>query len=313
MHYARDLDRVPGDQAVSLSPIDPTPILGAWSNANRSTWGISHAELIRQDDGIAVHIVAADPPGEPRDWGRAVVEKLFADGPGSNRVRGYTAAFDLGHARTRIQANVDYGVTVIAAFTTFTDDSGRVSYLSREFYRRGAVPAGSTSARLAAGSAATRLAAARGDDRLPMLHARIDPAPLLYRWRNTNDATRGVAEIRCELRDDQFVVRVIAAGPEGPVDWGEAVATLYADISSTGGGRAAADPVTDGHPTPHYADLSATDAGPAFLATYDHGFQRVHLQGRINLGLLVVAAFTTFTDDSGRADYYHREAFAPEL
>jgi hypothetical protein len=309
--YARDLDRVPDGQVVRPDSIDPAPILGEWSNANRSTWGISRAGLVRQHGGIDLHIIAADPLDEPHDWGRVPIVKLFTDGPGSSQVCGYTAAYELGHARTQIQANMNHGLTVIAALTNFTDGSGRCGYLSREFFCRRAMPAASARPPLGSDTAATRVAVACGDDRLPMLCASIDPAPLLCQWRNADEASRGIAEIRCKLRDDHLVVRVVAVGPQGPIDWGEVVATLHTDLSATGGGRATVEAVTDGRPTPHYADISATDAGPAFLATYDHGFQRVHLQARINLGVLVVAMFSEFTDDTGRADYFHREVFIP--
>lgn len=307
------LDRVPGDRAVSLEPVDPAPILGAWSNTNLSTWGISRAELVQRDGGIDLQVTGADPLGEAHDWGRVAVDTVFTDGPGSNRACGYTAAFDLGHARTRIQANTNHGLSVIAAFTVFTDGSGRLSYLSREFYEPRAAPADPVRAAAGAPIAPTRLAVARGDDRLPMLSgASIDPAPLVCRWRNADESSRGIAEIGCELREGQLTVRVVAVGPAGPIDWGEAPATVYTDLSSTGGGRADGDPVTTGRPTPFYADISVTDSGPAFEVTYDHGFQRVHLQARIYLGVLVVPVFTEFIDDSGRADYYHREVFVRE-
>jgi hypothetical protein len=149
---------------------------------------------------------------------------------------------------------------------------------------------------------------ARGDDRLPMLYGtRIDPTPLLHRWRNADEASRGISEVTCTRRGGQVWVRVLGVGADGPIDWGETPATVYADITATGGARATVDPVQDGRPTPHYADLSATDAGPAFTAAYDHGFMRVLLQGRFNLGLLVVAMFAEFLDGSGRSDYFARE------
>ena len=153
----------------------------------------------------------------------------------------------------------------------------------------------------------TELACARGDDRLAMLHATIEPAPLVGRWCNADDTSRGIDEINCRLWDEVLYVRVAAVGPDGPIDWGEVPATLHTDISATGGGRAAASPVEDGYPTPHYADVSVTEAGPAFAATFDHDFLKVHLQARLNLGVLVVAMFNDFTDDSGRSSYFARE------
>lgn len=307
--YARDLDRVLNDDVASPHPIDPAPALGHWSNTNQRSWGIRYAGLEPVEGGVAVHVVTADPAGGPRDWGLVRIGKLFTDGPWSGQVCGYTATFDLGHARTHLQANLNHGLTVIAAFTEFTDGSGRAGYLSREFFHRApsaGVPAGAPLREQAGGETP---AVARGDDRLPMLRASIDPAPLLHRWRNADQGSRGVAEISCRLRDGELAVRVTAVGPASPIDWGEVAAVLHADISATGGGRAAVPASVAEQPIPHYADLTATDAGPAFWAIFDHGFERVHLQARINLGVLVVAMFTEFTDGSGRADYFHREVF----
>jgi len=300
---------MPDERVAQTGQLDPAPVLGTWSNTNHRSWGISRAELVRRDGGLDVHIIGADPQDQPHDWGRAPVSRLFTDGPGASRVCAYTATFDLGHARAEIQANVNHGLTVVAALTSFTDGSGRVSYLTREFLSMGEPPAALGHAQPWPGVTTTRPAATRGEDRLPMLRGSIDPAPLLCRWTNTDQASRGIAEIRCAFQDGQLRVRVVAVGPQGPIDWGEVAATLHTDLSITGGGRATVDVVTVGRPTPYYADISATDAGPAFWATYDHGFQRVHLQARIYLGVLVVAMFTEFTDDSGRANYFHREFF----
>jgi hypothetical protein len=150
---------------------------------------------------------------------------------------------------------------------------------------------------------------ARGDDRLPMLDAPVDPARLLDSWRNTDTGTGGISDVVLTHRDGQLYIRAVAAGDDGPVDWGEVPARLHADISVTGGARAAVPPVTGDAPTPHHADLSATDGGPAFLASYDHGFMRVHLQGRFNIGILPIVFFTEFRDGSGRSDYVMREVF----
>lgn len=310
--YAREMDRTPSDLAVSAGQIDPAPVLGEWSNTNHRSWGISHAELVRQDGGLEMRIIGTDLEDGPHDWGRTPVTRLFTDGPSSSRACAYTATFELPHARTEIQSEVKQGVSIVAALTSFTDGSGRSSYMSREFMTRRELRAATGRAPLGTGIAPAEPAAARGEDRLAMLRGNIDPAILLCRWSNTNQASRGITEIRCELRDGQCQVRTIAVGPQGPIDWGEVAGTLYSDLGITGGGRAAAEAMTRGRPTPHYADISVTDAGPAFWAIYDHGFQRVHLQARINLGLLVVVVLTEFNDDSGRADYYHREFFVRE-
>ncbi|GFJ92750.1 hypothetical protein [Phytohabitans rumicis] len=260
-------------------------------------------ELVERDGQVRAHAWATDPhAGVIRDWGEVPLDGLYADGPTSNNVCGYRATFDLGHARTQIQANMLHSVMVCAAFTTFTDGSGRVNYLSREFlHRRGAQ---STDDLPPPSASDDDPACARGDDRLPMLAAPIVPDRLLTRWRNTDAATKGIPEVSISLRDGQPCLRVTAAGPDGPIDWGEVPITLYTDISVTGGGRSAAEPGA-----PHYADIRATDGGPAFFASFDHGFMRVHVQARFNIGILPFVIFNEFLDDSGRADYFQREVF----
>ena len=152
------------------------------------------------------------------------------------------------------------------------------------------------------------LSHSRGEDRLDLLRAgRLDPSPLLGRWRNANAGTQAISELTCELRGEALTVRVVGATAAGPLDWGPVPAELFSDISLTGGGRALAKP--DGRPVLHYADVSLTGGAPAFWATYDHGFMRVQLQARFNNGILVVATINEFSDGSGRSSYFTREVF----
>lgn len=134
--YVRAMEQVP-DTATSMSaePIDVTPLLGTWHNTNHRTWGIARAEITRRDDGLWLHVWTADPIDGPHDWGEAAAS-VYTDGPFSNRAAGFTATFELGHARTHLQAYTDHGLTIIAAFTTFLDDSGRSNYFSREPFTR---------------------------------------------------------------------------------------------------------------------------------------------------------------------------------
>jgi hypothetical protein len=58
-----------------------------------------------------------------------------------------------------------------------------------------------------------------------------------------------------------------------------------------------------------YSDAHYPGNPPAFLATFEHGDMRVHLQARVNRGVLVVCEYTEFTDGSGRRDYFIRECY----
>lgn len=108
--------------------------------------------------------------------------------------------------------------------------------------------------------------------------------PLLGNWFNTNAATRGIAKAVLEAKENGIVVRIFATGSEQMVDWGQTAASIFA-----------ADPV-------------ATEA-MAFSAFYDFGFMETQLQGHVRQGVLIIAKFDRFKDDSGRSNYFSKEFF----
>jgi hypothetical protein len=119
---------------------------------------------------------------------------------------------------------------------------------------------------------------------LPPL-ADVGPEPLLGTWHGlASEITKSIGMLELRMEDGGLKVRAEGVGADGPVDWGTAEAQVYADG--------------------HYLDNP-----PAFLATFDHGYMRVHLQGRPNRGVLVVCEYTEFTDGSGRSNYFIRECF----
>lgn len=138
IRYVRAADRVGADEApLRLGSIDLAPVLGPWRNSNDCTRGVSRFTVSERDGQLWVQSWAADPDvGGSCDWGEVAVQTLYTAGPRSVLACGFTATFDHGHARTQVQTNQNHGVTVLAAFTTFVDGSGRQNYLSREFYQR---------------------------------------------------------------------------------------------------------------------------------------------------------------------------------
>jgi hypothetical protein len=80
-------------------------------------------------------------------------------------------------------------------------------------------------------------------------------------------------------------LRTFAIGPEGLIDWGPTDVTI---VGSTAAAR----------------------AGAGFTCVYDFGFAETRLQGMIMKGLLVLAQFHTFKDDSNRVGYFVREYYA---
>jgi hypothetical protein len=192
-------------------------------------------------------------------------------GPGQ-AFTAFIATFDGAGVRTQLESYLALGLATGHAFHRFAEGSGRRDYFTREFY--------------IAATGSRRPVEPGCTDIHPLLRTgRNEPGALLGTWDAlAPTVTKGISALEVAPDGADALVHAYGVGVDGPVDWGTTRAELYADA--------------------HYLDNA-----PAFLATFDHGYMRVHLQGRINRGSLVVCVFTTFTDDSGRSDYFVRECF----
>jgi hypothetical protein len=122
-------------------------------------------------------------------------------------------------------------------------------------------------------------------DRVESERREIDRAALLGNWINSNLETNSIARVKIFEANNKLQLQVFAIGPDGLIDWGPSEAQAFA-----------------GGPASH--------AGVGFTCSYDFGFAEAKLQAMIMKGLLVLAQFHLFKDDSGRADYFLREYFA---
>ena len=104
-------------------------------------------------------------------------------------------------------------------------------------------------------------------------------------WVNSNPDTNGIARMRILLSNGQLSLQVSAVGPSGLIDWGEVPINIFAALPTS---RVAA----------------------GFTSLYDFEFAETELQGMIMKGLLVLAQFHRFKDDSNRVDFFVREYFA---
>jgi hypothetical protein len=109
----------------------------------------------------------------------------------------------------------------------------------------------------------------------------IDPAPLLGDWINYDVASRNIARLTIAQRSDDVILRIVGV-PD--IDWGETEVDPFA--LTVAGGEAV-----------------------AFRAAYDFGFLRTAILAYLNKRLLVVDAYSTFHDDSGRSGYFARDHF----
>lgn len=113
----------------------------------------------------------------------------------------------------------------------------------------------------------------------------IDTRALLGTWVNSNPEANGIARMIVTATDGKLSVQTLANGPDGLIDWGRA------DIAP-------------------FAGNPASQVGAGFTCRYDFGFAEAGLQGMIMKGLLVLAEFHSFKDDSDRVPYFVREYFA---
>jgi hypothetical protein len=104
-------------------------------------------------------------------------------------------------------------------------------------------------------------------------------------WINANPDSSGIARLVISESARNLSVRVYAIGPNDLIDWGSAPAAVFTSTPSS-------------------------RLGSGFTCLYDFGFAQARLQGMITKGLLVLAQFHSFTDDTGRADHFVREYFA---
>lgn len=111
----------------------------------------------------------------------------------------------------------------------------------------------------------------------------LDVRMLTGTWHNTNTASRGIPRIDVERDGDAVLVRAFGAG-DPMHDWGFVTAPVFA---------------------------SALDSpeGMAFSCVFDLGYVDVHMQANLKGGVLVVATFNRFKDESARSSYFLREFY----
>jgi len=107
-------------------------------------------------------------------------------------------------------------------------------------------------------------------------------APLVGTWVNFDERSGGIHHLDIADRRGALVVRAFGMAAPAPLDWGEVT------------GEAFSDGVT-------------LHTAVGFRAAYELGFASVMIASYLNKRLLVVDAYTTFLDSSGRAGYFRRD------
>lgn len=119
----------------------------------------------------------------------------------------------------------------------------------------------------------------------PIRDRDIDRGALVGNWINSNPDTNSIARLKIFEADGRLQLQAFAVGPDGLIDWGTTTAAVFA-----------AGP--------------ASRVGAGFTAGFDFGFGEARLQAMVMKGLLVLAQFHLFKDDSERASFFVREYYA---
>ena len=111
-------------------------LLGRWVNTNRETQGIAECVVKKDDDGVSVGVIGVGEDG-PIEWPIARAEVLAnLEEEAGQRAVALAASFDFGFMKAETYIRVNKGVLVIVLFNSFHDNSGRSSYVNREFFYR---------------------------------------------------------------------------------------------------------------------------------------------------------------------------------
>lgn len=263
-------------------------LLGIWINTKPSGVGIARFEILTEGGSPVLRIFGFGPR-LIIDWGKTSIETIYTKDIATSEPMAFQARYDLGFMEVHVQGNFSLGLMVLACLNIFKDDSGRANYFSREFFcrrqngnKKDENPVWQLNGKMGA-LAISRLedspdaSTQAGDD--------TTVAQFVGNWTTTNQNSRGIARVVITPQGQDLLVHAFGAGESEPHDWGTVPAKVLADGSASSRIR-------------------------AFHATYDFGFLESYLQAKTEKGVLVVATFNRFKDQSGRSSYFSREFFA---
>ena len=111
-------------------------LTGRWLNTDPGTKGLAEILIEQVGDAFNVSAVGVGADG-PIVWpvtGATALANLEEEA--GQRALALAVTFEFGFMRAETYLRVNKGVLVIVLFCTFADDSGRSSYVNREFFYR---------------------------------------------------------------------------------------------------------------------------------------------------------------------------------
>ncbi|MFT4927439.1 MAG: hypothetical protein ACI8WB_003546 [Phenylobacterium sp.] len=139
MSYSRYLPSTDESPATLSADNPPVPsLVGQWTNTNVNSQGIGQFE-IKQDStsptGLVITVSSQTDDGL-KNWGATPITTVFEDDINQLDDDAFIAEYQFDFLTVRLQGNTNLGLIIMTALNTFSDDSGRMNYFAREYYRR---------------------------------------------------------------------------------------------------------------------------------------------------------------------------------
>lgn len=251
--------------------IDPVGLVGAWVNTEYSPRGLARIVIERRPDALGIQALRADIKTH-EGWGWTDAEALYAASASDDEAVAFTATSKANSMPVALHANVSKGLLIVSSFQTRIGSASPDALFAREFFRR------DSSERLGPLKSPAKPSADQ-----PVPRSSLAPT-FVGLWRNTNSNGSAIVSVSFMVTEDGSTMHIMGHDDSCPADWGTTAVEVYTEVG------AASEPAK-------------------IKACYDLGSMDVLLHGWVKQGVLVLALFRQYKDESGRSNYFDREFF----
>jgi hypothetical protein len=250
--------------------IDPASLVGTWINTESSPRAVASVVIEPRSGALGISTLGAGEQSY-EDWGWTCAEALFAASVSANQAVAFTATHMVDSTPIVLQANLSKGLLIVSSFQTRGESGQAEARFAREFFRK----AESEVQKL------PRMPSGHGPARA--VPRSISASSFVGTWQNTNSEGCGIPSVSFEL-EDGVRMRAIGGDESGLHDWGTTGVEVYWEVG-------------------------ATSESAKIKARYDLGAIDLLLHGWVKQGVLVLALFRRFVNESGKSNYFDREFF----
>lgn len=250
--------------------IDPAGLTGIWINTELSPRGVARVVIEQRPEALGVWALGAEDRMH-EGWGWTDAEALYAASASGHAAVAFTALFMVESMPVALHANVSKGLLIVSSFQTRFNSGDSDARFVREFFRR-------ADSEMLESLQQPGQAAARP---VPWLSS---VSTFVGTWRNTNSEGAGIVSVTFAATVGGATMRVLGMDNSGIHDWATTSVEIYTEVGTT--------------------------SEPAKIkAHYGFELMDVLLHGWVKQGVLVLALFRSFKDESGGSNYFDREFF----